>query len=151
MMSERRFTPRGQTKVHFPQSMHLRSSSSNWPYCPRLKKQCTRRMLKSVNWRAEQVAVHPPHPIHLRYDGTRPRSWFRLSMFAWSIFMERVFDIENPKSDILRIQLVSVDVIIRRVLSCGSPYRRSPQKSDAPLPYPHGEYLEGRRHRCHGS
>ena len=74
IMSERRLTPRGHTSVHLPQSMHLRSSSASPSYSPRRNDVCTRRMLKSVNCRAEHVALQLPHWKQRLNEGVRSSS-----------------------------------------------------------------------------
>lgn len=101
MMSERKFTPLGHTSVHFPHNMHFCSSCSRLSYWPLRKYQCVLRMLKSVNWRAVQEAVHPPQPMQRLYDGTASNNCRYFDKSVSESLIERVLEIENPNSAIM--------------------------------------------------
>ena len=62
--------PRGQTIVHFPQSMQADSILSTSASCPRCRPSRTFRTLIPVQGDAVQVALQLPQPMQVLASGT---------------------------------------------------------------------------------
>ena len=65
------FIPRGQTIVHLPQSMQLRSMDAASALRPRWRQSMTLRTLIPEYGDAVQVALQLPQAMHMRMSGSR--------------------------------------------------------------------------------
>lgn len=91
--------PRGQTSIHFPQSMHLSISLERDAISPLRRSRFNFRMLKSISVPALQVAVQPPHERQVLNEGSfsrislsrRPSNWSKSIVRGDMIWYPKVF------------------------------------------------------------
>ena len=93
----RKFSPRGQTNVHFPHNIHFSSSLANLSYCACWYNDLIFRMLKEVNCCALHVAVQAPQFMQRLNEGARFSSWCNLSKSHSSKLTALDFAMEYPK------------------------------------------------------
>jgi hypothetical protein len=90
------FIPRGQTIMHFPQSMHACIIRSTSPILPLCKERRTFLMLMPENSPAMHVALHDPQAIHLAASGSFLHSSLNKAVSALSISIAELFDNLKP-------------------------------------------------------
>lgn len=93
-MTLRVFTPRGQTSVHFPQSIHFDASLYTEAVSPLRMAWQSERKLKVVNFPAEQVAVQLPQAMQRSKVGSFAESEKAKSRLALS--RSQILDFIDP-------------------------------------------------------
>ncbi len=96
------FIPLGQTMVHLPQSMQLRSILTASFSFPRCRQWRTFLRLMPENAEAGQVALHEPHAMHFLASGSISHRRSNNSKSTSSMFTAELGDILKPKSIILQ-------------------------------------------------
>lgn len=99
--------PRGHTNWHFPQSIHLATSSARPFVSPRWINKLIFRGLKVVKRAAEQVAVQLPQPIHHLKDGSCNATNFEIEKLLFSKSICRPFNMEYPQSFTIILLLIN--------------------------------------------
>ena len=98
-----KLTPRGQTKVHFPQSIHLSNAVAKSLYCPLRNMEWVLRILNGVKLPAEQVEVQAPQNTHRLNEGTSASIALISLSEIWSKLIVPVLEIWYPKFIIVLI------------------------------------------------
>ena len=116
----RRLSPRGQTNVHFPHSIHFSNSLANLSYCACWYNDLIFRMLKEVNCCALHVAVQAPQFMQRLNEGARFSSWCNLSKSHSSKLTALDFAMEYPKLIIFFYILMKIRYLFFRF--CKKPF-----------------------------